>query len=211
MIGRASALNIVILAAGFSVRLAEPKPLARVHQRSLLNRTLAAVAPLKPARIFIVVPPHFARHRLEARGRSVIFLPNRDRHQGLATSVRLGVHVARFATALLILPVDLPYLQSAELRRLKNAWLASPQRVLARRIEAGGGAPLILPQRFFGAARHLQGDAGLRAFVERLAPEERRFIDMATAREDLDTRGQLAVARSRFTPSSPVRKVFEDL
>ena len=111
-------LQFLILAAGFSSRLGRPKPLARVRALSLLRRTLMVAARLAPAKIVVVIPRHAARYRIEARGVNAVFTANPRRAEGLSSSVRRGIALARYSPALLLLPVDLADLQPRDLARL---------------------------------------------------------------------------------------------
>ena len=58
-------LRIVVLAAGFSIRLGRPKALARIHGRTLLDRTLRVLAPFSQrTRIVVVIPAGAGRYNL---------------------------------------------------------------------------------------------------------------------------------------------------
>jgi molybdenum cofactor cytidylyltransferase len=191
----APALRILVLAAGYSRRLGRPKALARVHGVSLLRRTLVLLAPLSRAPVITVVPPQAARYRAELRGLNTTLISNRERAAGLSSSVRLGVRHARFSSALLILPVDLANLQARELERLMHRWRSAPRRVVARRLAGRAVAPLILPKRFFGGARAITGDGGLRDFVALLPAATAVLIAVPSAIRDVDTPRDLALAR----------------
>ena len=137
-------LRVLILAAGFSSRLGEPKALAKVHGRSLLRGTLELTAVLGPMQIIAVVPRNAARYRVEARGINVIFYVNSRRAQGLSCSVRGGIARARYAPAVLLLPVDLAQLRRAELKRLISRWRGARRCVHTREFkEAEKQFPLL--------------------------------------------------------------------
>jgi molybdenum cofactor cytidylyltransferase len=194
----ASQLNIVVLAAGFSSRLGQPKALARIHGVSLLSRTLQLAAALRPARIVVVVPPAADRYRAQTRLRHVDFVRNPRRKQGLSSSVRCGVRSARYGYAVLLLPVDLAGLELRDLQRLVRRWRAAPVRTYATRVDARGGAPVILPNRLFPRALRIAGDTGLRALLAELPAEQRVLVELPSAGFDVDTAGDLAAARSRW-------------
>ncbi len=187
--------RIVILAAGFSRRLGKPKALARVHSVSLLRRTALLLQPLVQTALIVIVPPRSARYAVELRGLRTRLAMNRDRSAGLSSSVRLGLALARHSPAVLLVPVDLAGLKSADLRRLVTRWRGSRRRVAARRVGAAGGAPLILPKWLFGAGAHVKGDAGLRELLRGLPPSQRLLLDMPSAAADIDTALDLSNAR----------------
>src|SRR5277367_60837 len=134
-----SNLQIVILAAGYSTRLGRPKALARVRALSLLRRTLTVAAHFAPAKILIVLPQRCPHYRFEARGAGAVLAVNPRRADGLSSSVRCGIARARYAAAVLLLPVDLADLQPRDVSRLISRWRAHPRRVIARRLGRGGG------------------------------------------------------------------------
>jgi molybdenum cofactor cytidylyltransferase len=212
---RAPKLNILILAAGLSTRLGQPKPLVRIRGITLLRRALVLSASLSPHRIFAVVPNLFSSYRHQAAGISVCLVSNPKRAEGLATSVRIGIRRARFAAAILILPVDLYALESRDLVRLLARWSATPGRSAATRIGAHGGVPLILPARQFSAAAQLKGDTGLRNLLSQFTPGP-ALVDLPVAALDIDTLQDLRVARLRWprpglasSGAAPKRKIAE--
>jgi len=193
-----SRLQIIVLAAGFSSRLGRPKALARVHGVSLLRRTLKLAATLKCAKIIAVVARRSAQHSAQARGIGVTFVTNSRRNQGLSSSVRRGIVEARYAPAVLLLPVDLARLKSRELARLLRRWRAAPRSVIARRIGRIGAAPLVLPRRLYPRALRITGDVGLRELLAQLPAAGRVLVDMPSAASDIDTPQDLKAVRRSF-------------
>jgi molybdenum cofactor cytidylyltransferase len=194
----ASGLAIIVLAAGFSSRLGQPKTLARVRGASLLKRALELAAGLRAARIIVVVPRNAWRYRLEARSVKTEFVINLQRAQGLSSSVRRGVAAARYARAVLLMPVDLAHLKEREMRRLVSRWRAGPRRLVARRIGQNGAAPLILPRWLYPKALGVSGDAGLRELVRQLPTANLVLVDLPSAAFDVDTAADLKIARRGY-------------
>jgi molybdenum cofactor cytidylyltransferase len=191
-------LQIIVLAAGFSSRLGQPKALARVHGVSLLRSTLELAATLKCAKIIAVVGRNSARHRAQAGAVRVTFVANSRRNQGLSSSVRLGIAKARYSPAVLLVPVDLANLKSRELARLVWRWRAAPRCVIARRIGRSGAVPLILPRRLFPRALGVVGDVGLREMIAQLPADSRLLVDLPSASLDIDTAQDLNAVRRSF-------------
>jgi molybdenum cofactor cytidylyltransferase len=191
-------LQIIVLAAGFSSRLGRPKALARVHGVSLLRSACDLAATLECAKIIVVVPRNSARYRAQARGIDVTFVTNSRRHQGLSSSVRRGIAAARYAPAVLLLPVDLGNLKSRELLCLIRRWRAARRGVIARRIGRMGATPLVLPRRLYPRALRISGDVGLRDLIMQLPTDSRVLVDMPSAASDIDTPQDLKAARRSF-------------
>jgi molybdenum cofactor cytidylyltransferase len=191
---------VLILAAGFSRRLGQPKALARVHGVSLIRRLVLLLAPIA-ARPVLVVPPRSARYKIELRGIDVDFAVNPRRADGLSSSVRRGIARLRFASAVLVVPVDLRSLRRRDIARLVHRWRGARRRVAVSRLGTHLGAPLILPRWLFIPALRIEGDAGLRDLVRRLPVEHLMSVSMGSAQEDIDTVLDLRGARRRFTLS----------
>jgi molybdenum cofactor cytidylyltransferase len=188
-------LSIVVLAAGYSRRLGQPKVSAKIGGTTLLQRTLGTLTELGGGRIIVVVPPRAARIRAELEGYPVEVVENPERAAGLSSSVRRGLRQARYSAGILLLPADLPHLERREIERLIRRWAAAPRRVVARRLGAWGGAPLILPRRFIPAGLCISGDAGLKDLIRRLAPDAVSLVDIPSAASDVDTPRDLEKAR----------------
>lgn len=190
-------LRVVILAAGLSARFGGVKALARIRGRTLLRRTLACASAVSRQDPIIVVPPRSPRLRAEGRGIAARWVVNRRRLQGQSTSLHTGLRGARHATAALILPVDLAWLQGVDLEALIRRWRAAPRRIVARRESGRAAVPLILPKCRFAAALLVHGDTGLRGYVASLPVSDRVLVDLPHAAFDVDTREDLRRARAR--------------
>jgi len=191
-------LRVVVLAAGFSTRLGQPKALARVRGTSLLLRTLSLLRPFAAAsRVIVVIPARTPRYRLGTDPRKVEFVVNPRRGRGLSSSVIAGLKHARRSAAVLLLPVDLVELDARDMARLVFKWRGARRKVTARRVQDRPAVPLILPRAYYPAALKICGDRGLRDFVWRLPPESLRLLDLASAEADVDTPEDLEHARRR--------------
>jgi molybdenum cofactor cytidylyltransferase len=191
-------LRIVVLAAGYSARLGQPKCLARIHGMTLLRRTVGLLTTLRHAGILVVAPPRCARHRVELRGRGAEVIANPRRAEGLSSSMRRGLLHARHSAAVLLLPVDLAGLTRRDLARLIARWTGARRRVVAARYGNLGGTPLILPHRYYAAAQAIVGDQGLKALINRLPKGERILMPIISGERDIDTPQDLERARRRF-------------
>ena len=191
-------LRIVVLAAGFSARLGQPKALARIRGVSVLHRMIRTLSPFRAAYpIVVVIPLRAVRYTLGLPWASVAFVANPDRASGLSSSVRLGLCRARHSAGILLLPVDLVDLETRDVRRLIARWRGARRRVAARRVEGHAGAPLILPRWLFPRAASISGDAGLRDLVRRLPPDTVSLTELPSAGLDVDTPRDLEHARRR--------------
>ena len=195
---RTPGLRVIVLAAGFSTRLGSPKALARVHGVSLLRGTLKLAASLRTGGIVVVAPRNAARFRIESRGIKAAFGANANRGSGLSSSVRRGISAARYCRGVLLLPVDLAYLSEREVGRLVSRWKGAQRKVVARRVDGNGAAPLILPRWLYSESRRISGDVGLRDLLRQLPAGSLVMMPLPSAAFDVDTSKDLNAARRRF-------------
>ena len=191
---------MVVLAAGFSTRMGRPKALACLRGTSLIVRTLQVLAPFASAPIIVVVPPRSARLRAELRHLRPVLVENALRGEGLSSSVRRGLRKARYAPAVLLVPMDLPYLERRDVARLIARWRSGRRRVAARRIGAEAATPLVLPRRLYRRACEIAGDVGLKLLMRELPPRDIALVSLPSAAFDVDTAHDLRRARRHTRP-----------
>lgn len=179
----------MLLAAGGSRRLGRPKQLLRYRGRPLLLRAAeAARGGLPGSPLIVVVGAEELRVRLALRRAryGAVVVRNAAWHEGMATSLRLGLAAAhRSAQAALVLLVDQPLIDAAALARLAAAWRRRPGVPAAARCDGRIGAPAILPRRRWHALKHLRGDEGARALLR--ASSTLTLVDLPQAGVDVDS------------------------
>jgi molybdenum cofactor cytidylyltransferase len=195
---RPPALACVLLAAGGSRRLGEPKQLLRRRGQPLLLHAVAALRAAAPtAPLIVVLGAHRSRLRLVLRRAApdATVATNPRWADGLASSLQAGLaRVPRSARALLVTLVDQPHVDTAALRRLLAAWRRRPGQPAAANYDNRAGVPAVLPRRYWRAVRALHGDSGARALLRHAAALT--LVDMPEAVVDLDTPEDVSAWRS---------------
>lgn len=171
----------VVLAAGFSRRLGEPKQLVQVGGETLLERAVrvALEAGLRP--VFAVVQAELAGVVL----RDADVLVNGAASEGMAASIRLGVTAAeeRGAAGVVVMTCDQVGVTAEHLRALMRV----PGEVAASGYAGRRGVPAYFPASAFEELMELRGDAGARELLReaRVVVDERLGLDVDTP-EDLE-------------------------
>jgi molybdenum cofactor cytidylyltransferase len=154
----------VVLAAGASTRLGQPKQLVRIDGESLLHRTarLALEAGCSP--VHVVLGFDADSMRAELQGLAADPVVNREWQEGMGASLRSGIEALRRSDpqphAVLILVCDQPRLTADHLRAL-----------LARHQSARTGVPAIFAAKLFSALLASSGDRGARDLIRAHAAE----------------------------------------
>jgi CTP:molybdopterin cytidylyltransferase MocA len=186
----------VLLAAGASRRLGQPKALVMVDAKPLVRRSARCLLQTAPDACFVVTGAADAalQIRTALAGLALTVLPCADWMEGMAASLRCAVHAAaRTAVdAILVCPCDLPALRVGHLEALLGAWRAAPARPVASHYAGVAGAPAVLPRSAFAAILALRGDRGARDWLR--AQVGLCSIPAAELAIDLDTPADLPAA-----------------
>ena len=187
---------VIILAAGASRRLGQPKQLALIAGETLLARTIRVVSESASDPILVVVGAH--RESILSTLDLNIVQPvmNRDWEQGIASSIRAGVQTllqhCPGAAAVLLVVCDQPRLTREHLRTLVEAYEQSGQAAIAASHYAGNpGIPAIFPSSQFANLLALRGDVGARCLLrDQSCPMI--AVDFDGGEIDIDTPSNLA-------------------
>lgn len=183
--------TILILAAGRSARMrGADKLLQQVDGVAQLRRiALAALATGCP--VLVALAPEHAARRAAIHDLPVGMVAVADADEGMAASIRAGVRALPPASAVMIVPADMPALGEADLRALMAAQDAQPGMILRGAAQGRPGHPVIFPPDLVGALQGLTGDEGARGLIARHAhrvqlvplPGENATLDLDTPEE----------------------------
>ena len=154
----------LILAAGASSRLGQPKQLLRLHHETLLDRTLRLTREAGCTPI-LILGAHADLIRSTCDLSTTSTLLNPDWPEGMASSIRHGLAaIPPDASELLILACDQPSVTSAHLRALIEATQSS-HAPTASSYASRRGVPACFPRSSFSALAALTGDTGARTLL----------------------------------------------
>ncbi len=195
----------IILAAGAGSRFGEePKLLADLDGRPVLQHVLDAVDAFTPAETVVVLG--HAADRIEAgvTWRAERRVTNPDPGRGLSSSVRVGLEAlagSRAAAALIVLG-DQPQVSVAVMGALLAEARAQPERPIVVPLYAsdGGRNPVLLRHAAWPLAAALSGDRGFGPLIA-AHPELVAEVAVEGDNPDIDTPADLQSRRS----TSPIR------
>jgi molybdenum cofactor cytidylyltransferase len=184
--------HILVLAAGASRRLGQPKQLVKIGGRPLLHRVVANAVSVAGHAVSVVIGAHASEltHLLAHSPASVVV--NREWEEGIGSSIRRGMaSLPARCEAVMVLLGDQIGITTEDLRRLASAWNGEPSVIAASIYEQRLGVPAIFPHVFFSELAELRGDEGARKIIER---NQYRVtsVPMPNGAIDLDTPEDLA-------------------
>jgi len=182
----------VVLAAGASTRLGEPKQLVKLTGETLLERAVRTAREAGCFPVIVVLGASYVEILAYSRLGDALPVINNEWREGMASSIRLGVRtlqfVAKDAEGVLLMTCDQPGVTARHL-----GLLMCRQEVKASRYAGRNGVPAYFPKKYFSELMALTGDTGARTLLAQAAAEE-----LAHGELDIDTAEELARARELF-------------
>lgn len=174
----------VILAAGASTRLGQPKQLITIAGETLLGRAVRTAREAGCAPIIVVLGAHADQIRSQCPLGDVIVAENQAWQEGMASSIRAGLAACPPATGVALMTCDQPVVTASHLRKLTASGAVTASAYAGRR-----GVPAFFPADSFPALRQLSGDTGARDLLRSAA-----IIDLPYGELDIDTAEDIARA-----------------
>ena len=161
-------LGALVLAAGASSRLGQPKQLVCYENEALLERAVRVAHEAGADPVFAVLGASYELMLgcLEGNAYAPRILINKAWATGMASSLRLGAAAAERAGVddLLVLTCDQPAVTPDHLRRLVS--VSKREHVVASYYGSRRGIPVLFPEFSFHALQDLQGDSGARDLLQ---------------------------------------------
>jgi molybdenum cofactor cytidylyltransferase len=182
-------LDAVILAAGRSSRMGEPKPLLEIDGETLLERCIRVLREGGCRYVIAVVnaDADWTQRLADATGAAVVVNDDPDSEQ--VDSLRLALpQVPEDADGIAVLPVDFPKLQAASVRALADAFAAGTSPIVLPEHDGETGHPALLARSLFDEIATADLPEGLHSLLAAHdAQIERVPVDDAGTLLDVDT------------------------
>jgi CTP:molybdopterin cytidylyltransferase MocA len=156
------AYGVVVLAAGASTRLGQPKQLLLHHGETLVHRAARLALETAPSDAVIVFGFDADVMASRTADLSIRRIDCADWQLGLGASLRAGVDaLSQVCTGVLVVLCDQPGLEASHLLSLRDTWLRAPSRGVASHYAGRFGVPALLPREWLQAL-DAYSDRGMR-------------------------------------------------
>lgn len=182
----------VILAAGASTRLGRPKQLIRIHGESLIRRAVRSANEAGFAPIYVVLGANAGDVLPEVVDLGVVPVENPSWPEGMASSLRSGVHMAMRAAPphLLLMVCDQPAVGVSLLSEMRARHQSAGAAITAAEYSGRPGVPAIFAQHLYSELTQITGDRGARDVIARHSTQVCR-VPFASGAWDIDTEEDL--------------------
>ncbi|MFN2291404.1 MAG: NTP transferase domain-containing protein [Anaerolineae bacterium] len=183
-------VGAVVLAAGGSSRMGEPKQLLTITGQPMVRRVTETVCAAGLENVVVVVGAHAHRVEEALRGLPVRVVLNRRWAEGMSTSLGIGLKaLGSDVQAALVVLADQPGLTVELLRSLAAHYQTTGAPIVAPFYRGRRGNPVLFDRTLFAELQAVEGDQGGRALLTRYRSSVQEVaVDDAAVLTDVDTR-----------------------
>jgi len=194
---RRAAIGVILLAAGGSTRMGQPKQALPALQRrpdgdeeSLLRHAARAAVESAARPVVVVLGQDADSLAVEIANLPVHAIGHSGWSRGIGSSIKLGLEVltalAPATDGVIVSVCDQPHLSSAVLTRLGRAYRGSDATIVASAYSGIAGVPALFDRSVFSELEALRDGDGARELIER-DPERVVTVPFPLGAVDLDT------------------------
>jgi molybdenum cofactor cytidylyltransferase len=190
MTGRKEKVAGLVLAAGASRRMGEPKQLLRMGNKTLLERIVGEALKSELDQVILVLGHRAGEIQETIRPflshRKLRIIKNERYRDGMSTSIIAGLAaVEKECDHVMIVLADMPNITAPLINHLLKYYLASGKTLGAIRSSGRRSLPVILGRAWYGALGRLKGDVGARGLFEAFK-QDVCLVDAPRTYDDLD-------------------------
>jgi molybdenum cofactor cytidylyltransferase len=182
--------GIIILAAGNSSRLGEPKQLLEYKGKSLLHHVTRQALKITGA-VVVVSGSNNNLIENELKNLQVITVYNPEWQEGMGSSIRIGVEkiINEFPVIenLIISVCDQPFIDSSVFSELMTKHKEDKKGIIASAYAGVLGTPVMFDRKYFGELSKLSGNEGAKKLLH-VFSRDVGSIDFEKGRIDIDTK-----------------------
>jgi len=179
---------LILMAAGASERMGEPKQLLEFRGETLLRHAAKVATGSVCQRVFVVLGSSAERMRPELSDLPAEIVENARWAEGMGTTIGVGVRAARAADldAVILALADQPLVTSQVFNRIVSAHRSTGLPIIASQYSGTVGVPVLFANEFYDALLALEAAQGCKELILKHAAKAMR-LDCPEAAIDIDT------------------------
>lgn len=163
---------IVVLAAGASKRMGEPKQLLKWGGSTLITHTIQTALKLNSDTIYVVLGANFKLIKNSITHFPITILNNKNWEQGLGESIAFAAkHIQKSShkpEAILFVLADQPFINVSYLKSMISSFSKEKKQIIASSYQNRKfGVPALFDSYYLDDLSDLKGDFGARHFMQK--------------------------------------------
>lgn len=180
---------VLLLAAGASSRMGQPKMFLTWQGQTLLQHAVSAAASISTP-VFVVTGEHPDRIAAALQQSAVQLIPNPQRQEGMGTSVATGVtgmlQAGHSPDSIIVMVCDQPFITAGLLQQMIDTRESSGKGIIGCSYDNTIGTPVLFDKKYFSALQGLNGQQGARRLLQQYA-EDVAAVPFPEGSIDIDT------------------------
>ena len=150
----------ILLAAGLSSRMGEPKQLLPFGESTIVETVVDSMLGAKFDEVIVVVGHRATEIRDQLGKRPVSTVFNPDYREGMLTSAQAGIRTLQGNDAFALMLVDQPFITSQLIDQVVDAYVQTDKGIALPSYNYKRGHPVVFHQRYAGEILSLDADSG---------------------------------------------------
>ena len=196
-------VGVIILAAGASSRMGQPKQILRFEGKTLLARVIEAALEAGCGPVVVVTGANAEQITPTVAAFPVQIAFNPNWQQGMNTSLRVGLERAedfdKNLDAVLIATCDQPFVSADLFRKLTESYTQTGRPIVASDYAGTRGVPALFDRSLFTELSRLPAGAGAGRLIAREGPERVSVVPFPEGALDMDTPDDFAQLQAQAT------------
>lgn len=162
-------ITCLMLAAGLSERFGSPKPLAKISDQTVIERTQKMLAESSVDEIIVILGAHIEQVKpFVLKHTKVRFVYNKDWNFGQTSSFKTGLREASsLSTGVLLFPVDYPNIQKETIEKLVKEFRKKSVSIIIPTYQDKKGHPPIFSTALKDEFLALEDSVGINVVAKR--------------------------------------------
>lgn len=183
--------GIIVLAAGASVRMQEPKQLLEFEGKTLLRRAVETAIATNCDPVVVVLGANYNQTLAEIEDLSVYVCHNTDWRKGLSSSIQCGLEnllqINPKLDAFIATLADQPFVSADHLQNFIRKYRETKNPIIAAKYNETNGVPALFGHEIFNEISNISGDKGAKMILKKYQ-NTLISIDLPEAAHDIDTK-----------------------
>lgn len=180
---------VLLLAAGASSRMGQPKMFLTYAGKTLLQHTIEAAAAISEP-VFVVAGEHHAAIASALSSYSIQLIHHTQWQQGMGSSIAAGIggilQAGHTPDAVIIAVCDQPFIHAALLQEMIATKAQSGKGMVACAYSDTLGTPVLFDKKYLAALQDLSGQQGAKRLLQQF-PDDVASVSFPLGSIDIDT------------------------